>query len=158
MAEDARFEDAEEAPINLGALDQEDIKILSAMVQDSVFPVTEIKWDAACRRLVLLLNRFRWEYNEKAKRQGQDVERVQSLLVFENVIKVTSRGVDRTQKNMVLSVLSLEAEEAEAAENLVITLAGDGVIRITCDAIEVTLKDVTRPYLALSKKTPQHPV
>ena len=158
MAEDARFEDIGEAPINLGALDGEDLKILSAMVQDAVFPVTEIKWDAVHRRLGLLLNRFRWEDNEKAKRQGRDVERVQSLLMFENVIKVASQGVERAQKDVVLSVLSLSAEEAYAAENLVITLAGEGAIRITCDGIEVTLKDVTRPYLAPSKKTPQHPV
>ena len=158
MAEDARFDDTSEAPINLGALDQEDLKILSAMVQDAVFPVTEIKWDAAHRRLGLLLNRFRWEYNQMAKHQGRDVERVQSLLVFENVIKVASQGVDRAHEDLVLSVLSLDAEEADAAENVVIILAGDGAIRITCDAIEVTLKDVTRPYLAPSNKTPQHPV
>ncbi len=158
MAEDARFEDAGEAPINLGALDREDLKILSAMVQDAVFPVTEIKWDAARRRLGLLLNRFRWEDNEKAKRQGRDVERVQSLLVFENVVKIASKGLDRTQKDVVLSVLSLDLEESEVAENIVIILAGDGAIRVTCDAVEVSLKDVTRPYFSASKKTPQHPV
>ncbi|MEK9979089.1 MAG: DUF2948 family protein, partial [Paracoccaceae bacterium] len=49
MAEDARFEDAGEAPINLGAFDQEDLQVLSAMVQDAVFPVTEIKWQASQR-------------------------------------------------------------------------------------------------------------
>ena len=107
---------------------------------------------------MLLLNRFRWEDNEKAKRQGRDVERVQSLLVFENVIKVASQGVDRARTDVVLSVLSLAAKEADGAENVVITLAGDGAIRVTCEAIEVTLKDVTRPYLAASKKTPWHPV
>ena len=158
MVHDARFEDAGEAPINLGALDREDLTVLSAIVQDAVFPVTEIRWDATHRRLLLLLNRFRWEDNEKAKRQGRDVERVQSLLVFENVIKVASQGVDRARADMVLSVLSLDAKEADGAENVVITLAGDGAIRVTCEAIEVTLKDVTRPYLAASKKTPWHPV
>ena len=158
MVYDARFEDAVEAPINLGALDREDLKVLSALVQDAVFPVTEIRWDAAHRRLGLLLNRFRWEDKERAKRQGRDVERVQSLLVFENVIKVASQGLDRAQTDMVLSVLSLDAEEAGTAENVIITLAGNGAIRVTCEAIQVTLKDVTRPYLAPSKKTPWHPV
>ena len=95
MAEDARFEDAGEAPINLGAFDQEDLQVLSAMVQDAVFPVTEIKWQASQRRLGLLLNRFRWEDHENAKRLGREVERVQSLLLFENVIRVASQGVDQ---------------------------------------------------------------
>ncbi len=158
MVYDARFEDAGEAPINLGALDREDLRVLSAIVQDAVFPVTEIRWDAAHRRLGLLLNRFRWEDHEKAKRQGRDVERVQSLLVFENVIKVASKGLDRAQTDMVLSVLSLDVEKADRVENLMITLAGGGALRVACEAIEVTLKDVTRPYLAPSKKTPWHPV
>ena len=158
MVHDARFEDAVEAPINLGALDREDLKVLSALVQDAVFPVKEIRWDTAHRRLWLLLNRFRWEDNEKAQRQGRDVERVQSLLIFENVIKVASQGVDRAQTDMVLSVLSLDAEEAARAENVMITLAGGGALCVACEAIEVTLKDVTRPYLAPSKKTPWHPV
>ena len=157
MVYDARFEDAGEAPINLGALDREDLKVLSAIVQDAVFPVTEIRWDAAHRCLGLLLNRFRWEDKERAKREGRDVERVQSLLVFENVIKIASQGLDRAQTDMILSVLSLDAEKAGAAENVIITLAGDGAIRVHCEAIEVTLKDVTRPYLARSKKTPRHP-
>ena len=157
MVYDARFEDSGVAPINLGALDREDLTVLSAIVQDAVLKVKEIIWDAAHRRLVLLLNRFRWEDNEKAKRQGRDVERVQSLLVFENVIKVASKGVDHAHADMVLSVLSLEAQEADGAEYVMIILAGDGAIRVSCEAIEVTLKDVTRPYLAPSKKTPRHP-
>ena len=111
MAEDARFEDAGEAPINLGAFDQEDLQVLSAMVQDAVFPVTEIKWQASQRRLGLLLNRFRWEDHENAKRLGREVERVQSLLLFENVIRVASQGVDRKQTDTILSVLALEVED-----------------------------------------------
>ena len=157
MAEDARFEDAGEAPINLGAFDQEDLQVLSAMVQDAVFPVTEIKWQASQQRLGLLLNRFRWEDHENAKRLGREVERVQSLLLFENVIRVASQGVDRTQTDTILSVLALEVEDSQGQFDLVIILAGDGAIRVTCEAIEVTLKDVTRPYLAPSGKTPQHP-
>jgi hypothetical protein len=61
MAADATFEDGREAPLNLGALDIEDLKIMSALVQDSVFPITEMKWSKKQRRFGLLLNRFRWE-------------------------------------------------------------------------------------------------
>ncbi|MEK9979090.1 MAG: DUF2948 family protein, partial [Paracoccaceae bacterium] len=109
------------------------------------------------RRLGLLLNRFRWEDHENAKRLGREVERVQSLLLFENVIRVASQGVDRTQTDTILSVLALEVEDSQGQFDLLIILAGDGAIRVTCEAIEVTLKDVTRPYLAPSGKTPQHP-
>jgi hypothetical protein len=37
-----------------------------------------------------------------------------------------------------------------------ITLAGDGAILLELEALDVTLKDVTRPYIAPSKKQPDH--
>ena len=37
-----------------------------------------------------------------------------------------------------------------------LTLAGDGAIRLQVEAIEATLKDVTRPYVAPSKSIPHH--
>lgn len=154
MSEDARFEDGREIPLNLGALDGEDIKILSALTQDAVFPVTEMTWRAKERRFAILLNRFRWEDAEKAQRRGRDVERVQSLLVIENVTKVASQGVDRSDADVILALLSIEADEG--TQEVTLTLAGDGAIRLSVEALEVSLKDVTRPYLAPSGKTPDH--
>lgn len=156
MSEDARFEDGREIPLNLGALDGEDIKILSALTQDAVFPVTEMTWRAKERRFAILLNRFRWEDAENAQRRGRDVERVQSLLVVENVTKVASQGVDRSDADVILALLSIEVDED--AEEVTLTLAGDGAIRFSIEALEVSLKDVTRPYLAPSGKTPDHGV
>jgi hypothetical protein len=37
------------------------------------------------------------------------------------------------------------------------TLAGDGVISCAVEALEVVLRDVTRPYIAPSRKAPRHP-
>ena len=42
--QDASFEDGREAPLHLGALDAEDLKILSTLAQDAVFPAGEMKW------------------------------------------------------------------------------------------------------------------
>ena len=156
MSEDARFEDGREIPLNLGALDGEDIKILSALTQDAVFPVTEMTWRAKERRFAILLNRFRWEDAENAQRRRRDVERVQSLLVIENVTKVASQGVDRSDADVILALLSIEVDED--TEEVTLTLAGDGAIRLSIEALEVSLKDVTRPYLAPSGKTPDHGV
>ncbi|MCH2249194.1 MAG: DUF2948 family protein [Cognatishimia sp.] len=156
MSEDARFEDGRETPLNLGALDGEDIKVLSALTQDAVFPVTEMTWRAKERRFAILLNRFRWEDSENAQRRRRDVERVQSLLVIENVTKVASQGVDRSDAEVILALLAIEVDEN--AEEVTLTLAGDGAIRLSIEALEVSLKDVTRPYLAPSGKTPDHGV
>ena len=152
MTEDARFEDGREAPLNLGALDEDDLKVVSALVQDAVFPVTEMTWRAKERRFAVLLNRFRWEDRDNAEKRRRDVERVQSLLVVENVLKVASQGVDRSDKDMILSVLAVEFADDEVT----LTLAGDGAIRLSVEALELSLRDVTRPYIAPSKQVPDH--
>ncbi len=154
MMEDARFEDGRETPLNLGALDADDLQVLSSLAQDAVFPVTEMQWDRKARRFGLLLNRFRWE-DAGADRHAP--ERVQSVLAFENVLHVASQGVDRADKDVILSLLSVtfEAGEDEAGD-ILLTLAGDGAIRLAVEAVEATLKDVTKPYVAPSKSVPKH--
>ena len=151
---DARFEDGREKPLNLGAQDADELQVLSALIQDAIFPITEMTWQAKQRRFGLLLNRFRWE--EGARGQTAP-ERVQSILVVDNVMSVASQGVDRAETDMILSVLSATFEAGDdGAGDIVFTLAGDGAIRLSVEAIEMTLKDVTRPYNAPSKKAPSH--
>lgn len=157
MNEDARFEDGGEAPLNLGALDGEDLAVLSALAQDAVFPATEMQWRAGERRFALLVNRFRWEDAPKAERRGRPVERVQTVLVVDNVLGVASQGIDRKDGDTILSLLSVTFEPGEdGAGHVLLTLAGDGAIRLWVEALEVTLKDVTRPYKAPSGKAPTH--
>ena len=105
---DARFEDGREIPLNLGALEVEDLRIISALAQDAVFPATAMTWRPGQRRFGLLLNRFRWEDVDAARKRGRPVERVQSLLVIDNVLGVASNGLDRRDPDLVLSLLSLE--------------------------------------------------
>lgn len=154
MSEDARFEDGGERPINIGAMDGEEVQILSALCQDAVFPATEMSWHAAERRFGLLLNRFRWERGGAFK---EDLpERVQSVLVVENVRKVASSGVTPKDRDAVYALLSITHEAGEHGDVILLTLAGDGAIRLEVEAPELRLRDVTRPYLAPSKRVPDH--
>ena len=158
MTEDARFEDGSENPLRLKALDADDLGVISALVQDAVFPVSEMKWAKKDRRFALLLNRFRWEDAPKATARARDFERVQSVLVIEDVVKVQSLGITRGESDVVMSLLSMSFEPAtDGMGRIVLTLAGDGVIAIEVEALEVVLRDVTRPYRAPSGKAPGHP-
>lgn len=155
---DARFEDGDDGPMHLVALDAEDLQVIAALTQDAVFPITEISWNPKRRRLALLVNRFRWEDREAADRAGRPYERVQSLLWVEDVLKVRSQGIDRTAKETVLSLLDIEwAAGADAGGVLTFVLAGDGAISLDVEALEVALRDVTRPYVAPSHRAPSHP-
>lgn len=149
--EDARFADADEGPLRLRALDAEDLTVLSALLQDAVAQVGEVSWLRQHRRFAALLNRFRWEGATRTP------ERVRSVLVVENVTAVRSQGVDPRDRETVVSLLSLAWEPGEdGAGRILVTLAGDGVIAIEVEALELVLQDVTRPYLSPSRKVPTH--
>ena len=110
---DASFEDGREAPLNLGAEDGDDLQVISTLTQDAVFPVTEMTWRPSERRFGLLLNRFRWEDKDAATNRDRPFERVQSVLVFDSVLSVASQGIDRSDKDMILSLLSVDFEAGE---------------------------------------------
>lgn len=154
---DASFDDGREAPLNLGALQPEDLQVISSLVQDAVLPAKEMSWRAKDHRFALLLNRFRWEDQQAAERRGRAYERVQSLLTIETVLGVSSQGVNPKERDLVLSLLSVSFEPSEEGSgHILLTFAGDGAIRLQVEALEVSLRDVTRPYVAPSKHLPGH--
>ncbi len=155
---DARFEEGGEAPLHLVAEDADDLRVIAALVQDAVFPITEMRWDRRRRRFSLLVNRFRWEDRDAAERAGRGYERVRSLLVVDEVMSARSHGIDRGDRDVVLSLLAIGfAPGPDGTGCLTLTLAGDGAIALDVEALGVTLRDVTRPYLAPSGKVPDHP-
>lgn len=158
MTEDARFEDGRERPLRLKAEDAEDLKVVAALVQDAVFPVSEMEWRRNQRRFALLINRFRWEDKALVDRRRRDFERVQSVLAFDDVMAVRTQGISRDEADVVLSLMTLAFEPAEdGTGRILLTLAGDGAIALEVETVNATLQDVTRPYAAPSRKAPEHP-
>lgn len=158
MVEDARFEDGGERPLRLWAVDADDLSVISALAQDAVFPASEMTWRAKERVFAILLNRFRWEDAEAAAKRGRAVERVQSVLHLGDVEKVQSQGVEKGDKDLVMSLLSLSFEPGEdGTGRILLNFAGDGAIALDVESIDVRLQDVTRPYIAPSKTAPSHP-
>ena len=150
---DARFEDAGGGPLRLRALDAEDLRVISAAVQDAVLPASEIGWDRKRRRFALLVNRLRRE----DPAAGRPPERVRAVLAIEDAMRVVTQGLGQRDADTVLSILALDWEPgADGTGRVVLTLAGDGAVAVEVEALEVTLTDVTRPYRAVSGRTPDH--
>jgi hypothetical protein len=74
------------------------------------------------------------------------------------VVRVASQGVTPGDSDTILSVLAVSFEEDDTGGGAVmLTLAGDGAIRLQVDELEAALRDVTKPYAAVSGKVPDHP-
>lgn len=155
---DARFQDADPAPLALFAGDADDLTVIATLTQDAILPVTEIAYDARHRQLALLLNRFRWEDAEAARREGRPYERVRAVLLVQDVQRVRSDGIDRKDKDMILELLTLQWQPGEdGTGQLLLEFAGDGTLAVEAECLNVELRDVTRPYVAPSRRAPQHP-
>lgn len=153
---DARFEDGEEAPLRLIAREGGDLPVIAALVQDAVLTAADMTYARPRRRFALMLNRFRWEDREAAQAAHRPYERVRALLVVEEVLAVRTQGIQR-DGDVVLSLLDIGfADTGDGAGRLTLTFSGDGAIELDVEALDVSLRDVTRPYVAPSGKVPDH--
>jgi len=114
---DARFEDGMDKPLRLIAFDAEDLQVLSAMTQDAVWPAAQMVWHSKERRFAVLLNRFRWEARGTSR-----TERVQSVLSFEDVKAVQTQGFDRTDPDLILSLLASHSPRRRMEQALACSL------------------------------------
>ncbi len=154
---DARFEDGTDAPLRLMARDGDDLGVIASLMQDAVFAISDMAYDAKRRRFALLVNRFRWEDRAAAEAAARPYERVRSMLVIEDALRVRTTGIDRAERDVILSVLTLDfAPGPDGTGTLTLTLAGDGAVALDVEALEVRLDDVTRPHRAAARAAPRH--
>ena len=126
-------------------------------MQDGVVQASDMSWMKRGRRFALLINRFRWEDEATAKIAGRPLERVQSALMIDGVLKAQTQGVTPGDADVVLSLLNVAFEAGEDAAGAVeLTFAGDGALRFEVECLDVKLKDVSRPYKARAQRVPEH--
>jgi len=156
---DARFADAplSDRPLRLRAESAEDLAVISSLVQDAVGKAGDIAWMQGKRRLVVLLNRFRWEDSAGAEQARRPFERVRSAVTVDSVLGVRARGVDPGRRDQVFDLLAIVFEPAEGcAGTLILTMAGGAEFAVEVECLELTLADLTRPWAAKAGKAPEH--
>jgi hypothetical protein len=127
--------------LKLVALDEDDLKVISAHIQDAVLKVGDIAYDAAGRHFVLAMNRFAWEVKPRWFRRRH--ERRRSVLHFARVLSVKSAGLDLQRKEDVLSLLAVRFETTDAPAGMVeLLFAGNATIRLEVECIETRLSDL----------------
>lgn len=140
-------------PLRLIAEDDADLKVISAAVQDAVLKADNLKYDRRRRRFTLEVNRFEWETSSE-KRAPKT--RVRSLLAIDGVLNVKTRAVNKSDPDMVLSLLSVtfEAADEPPGGKLSILFAGDGELALDIETLDVTLLD--SEYEWTTRHTPDH--
>ncbi|MCB1381613.1 MAG: DUF2948 family protein [Notoacmeibacter sp.] len=142
--------------LKLLAFDSEDLRVISAHVQDAVLKVSDLKAVPSSRSFSLEMNRFVWE-----RRRGffdKMSERRRALLVIRRVSSVRSTGIDRSKGEDVLNLLavSFHKGQSEPSGAIELTFSGDVAMRLEVECIEVQLTDVGAAWETLAR--PDHDV
>ena len=131
----------------------EDLRVVSAHLQDSIASISDIANLQKNKIFLMQLNRFMWEDVEKGVFRKN--KRIRTVLKFENVLKATSKNVNQKKNDRFLDFLAIEMfkmPDKNFEMNLI--FSGDVVIKLVVEAIEVTLDDQGSPWE--SKNKPRH--
>ena len=139
--------------LKLLAKTKEDLRVVSAHLQDSIASVSDIANLKKNKIFLMQLNRFMWEDVEKGVFRKN--KRIRTMLKFENVLNVLSKNIDQLKKDKFLDFLAIETNiTPDNNYEMKIIFAGDSIIRIISEAIEVTLDDQGEAWD--TKNKPKH--
>ncbi len=139
--------------LKLIARTEEDLRVVSAHLQDSIASIADIANLKKNKIFLMQLNRFMWEDIEKGVFRKN--KRIRTILKFENVLAADSRNINQLKKDKFLDFLAIETNiTPDNNYEMKIIFAGDSIIRIISEVIEVTLDDQGEAWD--TKNKPKH--
>ena len=139
--------------LKLIAKTTEDLRVVSAHLQDSIVNISDIANLKKNKILLIQLNRFMWEDVEKGVFRKN--KRIRTILKFENVLNVLSKNINQSKNDKFLDFLAIETKiMPDNNYEMNIIFAGDSIIKIISEVIEVTLDDQGEAWD--TKNKPKH--
>ncbi|HYC14131.1 MAG TPA: DUF2948 family protein [Stellaceae bacterium] len=146
MAEDVRAPET----LKLVAHDEEDLAVLSAVLQDALIPISEMAYLPEEQRFALVANRFRWE--APPDRPRDNFERRLTGFSVGGVTAVKRRGFSLAEPDRILALLAIR----QIGDALQLDFAGGAAIRLETGEILCHLDDLGEPWP--TRWQPRHPL
>ena len=141
--------------LKLRASTTEDIKVISAHLQDAITQSSDMIKLKKNRIFILQFNRFMWEDVEKGVFRKS--KRIQSVLKFENVLSVLGKNINQKKKDHFLDFLAIETKLlSDKSYEIILHFAGDKLIKINTEVIDCFLDDQGEPWE--TKNKPKHDI
>ena len=145
----------EKVNLKLLGKNQEDLRIISAYLQDSILIVKNIVFLRQNRTFIMIVNRFMWEDVEKGIFRKN--KRIRCVLKFEEVFAVKSQNINQKRKNKPLEFLAIKSVLTHDGNyEIKIFFAGEGIITVNSEVIEVVMHDLDKPWNV--KHIPKHKI
>ena len=141
-----------EDSLKLKAEDLEDLKVISACLQDALTRVADMAYLKPAQRFAVVFSRYMWETKDLAP--GAAGMRVRVGLHFNGVRQIDTQGIDQADRNGLLPLLALVGEATDEGATITFSFAGGGNVRLTADRIDAHLTDMGTPWPTPSR--PDH--
>jgi hypothetical protein len=129
--------------LKLIALDQDDLKILSAHLQDAVIRLSDMAYLPSEHRFAAILNRFDWLSVEDGDGARPNLRRCRSALRFDRVKRAQVQKIRPGEPTAVAELLAVTYEDADPPGGYVtLYFAGGGAVRLEVECIEAELRDL----------------
>ena len=124
---------------------QKDLKVISAYLQDSIVTVKDMVFLKQNRIFVIIVNRYMWEDIEKGVFRKH--KRTRCALRFGEVIEAKSKNINQKNRNKILECLAIKCRLfSDENYEIKIFFAGDGLITIITENIDVVVHDLGKPW------------
>ena len=145
----------EKNKLQLACKNSEDLKVISAYLQDSITNLGDMIFLKKNRTFVMMVNRFMWEDAEKGVfRQNK---RIRCAVKFEDVTEVKLKNINQKNKNKPLECLAIKSDKlTNGTYKINIFFSGDSVINIVTEVIEVIMQDLGNSWNV--KHIPRHKI
>lgn len=135
--------------LKLIALDEDDLAVISAHVQDARVQVSDIVWRQGEKRLVIGMSRLDWEQTLAGETEPR---RLVAALRFDRVLACKSRNIDLSTPGSMLDLVGIEFHPREAPGGSALLLFGEGkVLRLDVECLECELTDLGADDLGTSE-------
>ena len=137
--------------IKLAALDEEDLAVISAHLQDAVFAVGDLRWIKKTGKLSMVANRY-VHFSDKT---GTGERRLCGVQIS-RVRRVSARNIIMKDETAIVSLLAMTFMPGDQAPEGTIELlfAGGGAVRVEVECVEVAMADLSEAWPARAR--PDH--
>jgi hypothetical protein len=132
--------------LRLSVRDEEDLIVMSSLLQDSLIALAEVKYLSEDKRFVFVANRFLWEREDQEALEVDEVEHFSRVLCgvcFENVTGVKQKGLNRNRKGQIVSLLSVSKLENSRIQ---LNFSANVSIRLDVSDLFCHFQDIDSPW------------
>ena len=143
--------------LRLLAAGQDDLQVLSALLQDALIPGEDMQFDRGGRRFVMVANRFCWDLppveGVTSESGGPVYRRRLCGVQIAGVQAVQQSGMPADRRAALLNLLAMtSAIEEDGTTSLTMLFSGGAALRLSLDALQVIAEDI-----APGQPTPNRP-